>query len=231
MQLAVGVRLLSAPWALFPYKIFEARVAALVKTGAEVDQATGPVNERGQNVRCERVDGEYMRQAIFRGNTTRLLIANGGVVDHRIKPAEAIHLLGYVAGLRNAGQVCIAPTRFLVQEQVYEEFVDRFVAQVEQTQVGDGLDSKTRMGPLANERRVTAMETLIADAVQKGARLRTGGQRIDPMAVGESDTGFRVRRVRRGREQFHDDSCHGRFTSFPRVGSKFRAAPWPAGRG
>lgn len=80
--------------------------------------------------------------------------------------------------LRNVGQVCISPTRFLVQEEVYDEFVDRFVAQIEQTRVGDGLDPKTSMGPLANERRVSAMETLIADAVQKGARVRTGGARI-----------------------------------------------------
>jgi succinate-semialdehyde dehydrogenase / glutarate-semialdehyde dehydrogenase len=82
------------------------------------------------------------------------------------------------AKYRNAGQVCISPTRFLVQEKVYDEFVDRFVESSKAVKVGDGLDSATRMGPLANPRRITAMETLVADAVQKGANLRTGGNRI-----------------------------------------------------
>jgi succinate-semialdehyde dehydrogenase / glutarate-semialdehyde dehydrogenase len=79
---------------------------------------------------------------------------------------------------RNAGQVCIAPTRFLVQEKVYDDFVDRFTAHAKAVKVGDGLDKDTRMGPMANPRRIAAMEAFIADAVQKGARLRTGGHRI-----------------------------------------------------
>jgi succinate-semialdehyde dehydrogenase / glutarate-semialdehyde dehydrogenase len=79
---------------------------------------------------------------------------------------------------RNAGQVCIAPTRFLVQEKVYDDFVDRFTAHAKAVKVGDGLDKDTRMGPMANPRRIAAMEAFIAEAVQKGARLRTGGHRI-----------------------------------------------------
>jgi succinate-semialdehyde dehydrogenase / glutarate-semialdehyde dehydrogenase len=80
--------------------------------------------------------------------------------------------------LRNAGQVCISPTRFLVQERVYDAFVDKFTANVKSVKIGDGLDKETRMGPMANPRRVAAMEAFIADAVQKGAKLRTGGHRI-----------------------------------------------------
>jgi len=79
---------------------------------------------------------------------------------------------------RNAGQVCVSPTRFLVQESVYENFVGKFVAIAEKLKVGDGLDPATTMGPLANPRRITAMEGLIGDAVQKGATIRTGGKRI-----------------------------------------------------
>jgi succinate-semialdehyde dehydrogenase/glutarate-semialdehyde dehydrogenase len=79
---------------------------------------------------------------------------------------------------RNAGQVCVAPTRFLVQEAVYEKFVDKFVAAAKAIKVGDGLEKETRMGPLANTRRVDAMEGFVADAVEKGAKLRTGGKRI-----------------------------------------------------
>ena len=79
---------------------------------------------------------------------------------------------------RNAGQVCIAPTRFLVQERVYEEFVDRFTKAAEAMRVGNGLEPGTTMGPLANDRRVQAMEGFIADAVQHGGEVRTGGARI-----------------------------------------------------
>ncbi|MBW4092706.1 MAG: NAD-dependent succinate-semialdehyde dehydrogenase [Proteobacteria bacterium] len=80
--------------------------------------------------------------------------------------------------LRNAGQVCISPTRFLVQEPVYDAFVEQFTARIAAAKVGDGLEAGTTMGPLANPRRITAMESFIGDAVQRGATLRTGGNRI-----------------------------------------------------
>ena len=82
------------------------------------------------------------------------------------------------AKFRNAGQVCVSPTRFLVQESVFDEFVDGFTAAARKVKVGNGMDPDTRMGPLANPRRVAAMEALIADAVGKGAEVRTGGKRI-----------------------------------------------------
>ncbi|HUM07859.1 MAG TPA: NAD-dependent succinate-semialdehyde dehydrogenase [Acidocella sp.] len=78
---------------------------------------------------------------------------------------------------RNAGQVCVAPTRFIVQEGVYEPFLEKFVAKCEALKLGNGLDAGTTMGPLANDRRVAAMEALIADAVGKGAKIATGGKR------------------------------------------------------
>jgi succinate-semialdehyde dehydrogenase/glutarate-semialdehyde dehydrogenase len=82
------------------------------------------------------------------------------------------------AKFRNAGQVCVSPTRFLIQEKVYDQFVEGFTAYAKSLKVGDGMEADTQMGPLANPRRITAMETLIADAVQKGAEVKTGGKRI-----------------------------------------------------
>jgi succinate-semialdehyde dehydrogenase/glutarate-semialdehyde dehydrogenase len=79
---------------------------------------------------------------------------------------------------RNAGQVCVAPTRFLVHDSVKEEFVTRFTAAAKALKVGDGLDPESRMGPLAHDRRVTAMEGFVADAQASGAELTTGGKRI-----------------------------------------------------
>ena len=82
------------------------------------------------------------------------------------------------AKFRNAGQVCVSPTRFLVQNGAYDQFVEVFTAAAKAIKVGSGMEAGTQMGPLANPRRITAMEGLISDAVQKGADLRTGGKRI-----------------------------------------------------
>jgi succinate-semialdehyde dehydrogenase / glutarate-semialdehyde dehydrogenase len=79
---------------------------------------------------------------------------------------------------RNAGQVCVSPTRFFVQESIYRRFADSFAEKAAQLKVGDGLDPTVQMGPLANARRIDAMETLVADAKSKGARVLAGGGRI-----------------------------------------------------
>ena len=79
---------------------------------------------------------------------------------------------------RNAGQVCVSPTRFFVQEKIYEQFAQSFAERASQLKVGNGLDPSTQLGPLANARRIDAMETLVADAQAKGARVLAGGQRI-----------------------------------------------------
>ncbi|ANM10639.1 MULTISPECIES: NAD-dependent succinate-semialdehyde dehydrogenase [unclassified Rhizobium] len=89
----------------------------------------------------------------------------------------AVRLLA-AAKFRNAGQVCVAPTRFLIQERVFEQFLDGLVKAAEAIKVGDGLSDGVTMGPLANARRVGAMEALTADAVMRGAKIATGGKRI-----------------------------------------------------
>jgi succinate-semialdehyde dehydrogenase / glutarate-semialdehyde dehydrogenase len=79
---------------------------------------------------------------------------------------------------RNAGQVCISPTRFFVHEKVYDTFVGKFIDIAKKTKVGDGLEPDSRMGPLANPRRINAMESFINDALEKGAKAEAGGKRI-----------------------------------------------------
>lgn len=79
---------------------------------------------------------------------------------------------------RNAGQVCVSPTRFIVQENVFERFRDGMAQRLEATKVGDGLADGMQMGPMANPRRPDAMEKMVADARAKGAALHTGGERI-----------------------------------------------------
>ncbi|MXO75152.1 aldehyde dehydrogenase family protein [Altererythrobacter aerius] len=82
------------------------------------------------------------------------------------------------AKFRNAGQVCVSPTRFLVEEPVFERFRDGFVERARAVNVGDGMDKGTQMGPMASARGLERMESLIADATGAGANLLTGGERI-----------------------------------------------------
>ncbi|MHA6690939.1 NAD-dependent succinate-semialdehyde dehydrogenase [Devosia sp. A449] len=95
--------------------------------------------------------------------------------DANIDAASAV-LSG--SKFRNAGQICIAPTRFLVQRKVYDSFVEKFVAAAQKYQVGDGFAPETTMGPLANKRRLEAVEEMVADATKRGATIATGGRRI-----------------------------------------------------
>jgi succinate-semialdehyde dehydrogenase/glutarate-semialdehyde dehydrogenase len=94
--------------------------------------------------------------------------------------ADLEHAAKTLAGakFRNAGQVCVSPTRFLVQEKLYAPFVETFTRIAKGLKVGDGMAADTQMGPLAHERRIPWVEGLVADARQKGAEVHTGGERI-----------------------------------------------------
>lgn len=80
---------------------------------------------------------------------------------------------------RNAGQVCVSPTRFYVEAPIYDAFVKGFAERTAKVPVGDGMAEGTRMGPLANVRRPDAVEALVSDAIAKGARAAAGGERGD----------------------------------------------------
>jgi len=77
---------------------------------------------------------------------------------------------------RNAGQVCVSPTRFYVQAGIYDAFVRGFAERTKRVRVGHGLDPDTQMGPLANARRAPALQAMIADATARGARVIAGGE-------------------------------------------------------
>jgi len=92
-----------------------------------------------------------------------------------------------VAGFktRTSGQSCISPTRLLIEAPVHDRFVEALLAAFATVRMGDGADPATTMGPMANMRRIEALEALVEDAVAQGARLRIGGKR-----TGESGTFF-----------------------------------------
>jgi succinate-semialdehyde dehydrogenase/glutarate-semialdehyde dehydrogenase len=81
--------------------------------------------------------------------------------------------------IRNAGQVCVSPTRFYVQEKAYDQFLEAFVGTLKSVKVGDGLDPDTQMGPLAHERRVPTMTKFVENAVERGGKVVLGGEALD----------------------------------------------------
>jgi succinate-semialdehyde dehydrogenase/glutarate-semialdehyde dehydrogenase len=82
---------------------------------------------------------------------------------------------------RNAGQVCVSPTRFYIQAGVYDRFMARFIERTHAIKVGDGLKPDTRMGPLAHYRRLPSMQRFVDDARERGGQIQAGGERIGEM--------------------------------------------------
>jgi succinate-semialdehyde dehydrogenase/glutarate-semialdehyde dehydrogenase len=82
------------------------------------------------------------------------------------------------AKFRNAGQVCVAPNRIFVHEKILDVVTEGFAKVASNLVVGDGLAPDTTMGPMANARRIDAMERLLSDAKVRGAKIVCGGNRI-----------------------------------------------------
>lgn len=92
---------------------------------------------------------------------------------------DAAAIGGATNRFRGTGQICISSTRFLIQRSVYSQFVERFVSATQQLVIGNGMAENTQVGPLANIRQLEKMETLVADAVALGAKVLTGGKRLN----------------------------------------------------
>jgi succinate-semialdehyde dehydrogenase / glutarate-semialdehyde dehydrogenase len=110
--------------------------------------------------------------------TTMELGGHGPVLVFEDVDVDAVLDVMAFGKYRNAGQVCVSPTRFIVHDKVYDRFRDGFIKRVETIKVGNGLADGTMMGPMANPRRPDAMEKMIGDAVSCGGTLHTGGERI-----------------------------------------------------
>lgn len=109
--------------------------------------------------------------------TTMELGGHGPVIIDGDVDLEQVAKLCVAAKYRNAGQVCVSPTRFYVNEAVYERFVERFTAAAREIRLGSGVAEDTKMGPLAHARRIDAIEELVADARSSGAKVLLGGSR------------------------------------------------------
>ncbi|MGW3645238.1 NAD-dependent succinate-semialdehyde dehydrogenase [Streptomyces sp. NPDC000878] len=176
-----------------------ATAAALVRCYADAGLPTGVLNlvfGEPAEVSAHLIASPVTRIVAFTGSVPvgKLLAAEAGqvmkpslmelgghapvVVCADADPVQAARRAAQ-AKFANAGQVCTSPSRFLVHQSLVEDFTAEFVKAAEAVVVGDGLAEGTTMGPLANERRLKATERLTADAVARGAKLLTGGERPD----------------------------------------------------
>ncbi|WP_298013245.1 NAD-dependent succinate-semialdehyde dehydrogenase [uncultured Castellaniella sp.] len=116
--------------------------------------------------------GAHMKRVSMElGGHAPVIIAEDADVELAVKISGA-------SKFRNAGQVCISPTRFLVHSSLAKEFTQAFVRHAESLTLGDGLAEGTTLGPLANARRVSAIAQVVEDARQRGAEVLTGGSRV-----------------------------------------------------
>jgi succinate-semialdehyde dehydrogenase/glutarate-semialdehyde dehydrogenase len=116
--------------------------------------------------------GRHMKRVTMElGGHAPVIVADDADVALAVKAAGG-------AKFRNAGQVCISPTRFLVHRSLKDEFAKALVKHAEGLKLGDGLAEGTTLGPLANTRRLSAMSKVIDDARAKGATVATGGERV-----------------------------------------------------
>lgn len=128
------------------------------------------------------------------GHAPVLVFGDADPVDAAAKLAQA--------KFRNAGQICTSPTRILVHKSIAAEFQASFAQYAKSVQVGNGLDAGVTMGPLANSRRREAIETMVADALDRGGELLAGGSRIgdagyffEPTVIGGYDRSWRAANV------------------------------------
>ena len=172
-------------------------VAELIRTIDDADLPEGTVNMVfGDPAQISEylIPHPDIRKVSFTGSTAvgKLLAAMAGQHMKRITMELGGHApvivfddvdidrttrLLATAKYRNSGQVCISPTRVIVQDGIYDQFLDRYVAESEKVIVGNGLEPETVMGPLVSARRLAAVGEIVDDAIARGAVVRAGGKR------------------------------------------------------
>lgn len=168
-------------------------VAEALREAGLPDGTLGMIFGEPGNVAAQVVQSPVIRGVSFTGSTRigqeiarlaadgvkRLTLELGGHApvlvfeDADVEEAVALSIVSKFE--RNAGQVCISPSRFFVAQTRYDEFVTRFAEATARLRVGDGFDPEVDMGPLATEGRVTAMKALVDDARDVGAQVVVGG--------------------------------------------------------
>lgn len=190
--LAVGCTVVVKPAELTPYSGL-AWGALAEKAGIPpgvVNIVTGTPAEIG----AEMTSNPLVRKISFTGSTAvgKLLLAQSAATVKRVSmelggnapfivfddaDIERAVEGAMIAKYRNSGQTCVCTNRFLVQAGIYEAFAEKFAAAASRMKIGNGLEAGTQQGPLIDERALAKVERLIADALEKGARIASGGKR------------------------------------------------------
>lgn len=101
---------------------------------------------------------------------------------------------------RNCGQTCISANRFLIQEEIYDKFVERLTSAVKGLVIGDGKESNVQIGPLINVAQYNKVDGIVEDARKKGAKIIVGGRKLtnlgnlyyEPTIIADITTDMRI---------------------------------------
>lgn len=151
--------------------IGSAKVEAILKDPRVVAATLTGSGPAGSSV-ASTTGGQIKPTVLELGGTDPFIVMPSTDLD---KAAD----VGVGARLLNNGQSCINAKRFIVHGDVYDDFERRFVEITASKAVGDPMDEKTEVGPLASEQQIQDVSELVEDAVAKGARVLCGGRRID----------------------------------------------------
>src|SRR3954469_7104000 len=142
--------------------IADARVAAVTLTGSE-GAGRSVAGAAGRNLK---------KSVVELGGSDPFIVMPSADLDTAVSTAVTARMI-------NNGQSCIAAKRFIVHEKVYDEFLSRFVKRVSSVRVGNPMDETTELGPLATGAIRDELDTQVKKSVAAGARLLTGGQKLD----------------------------------------------------
>lgn len=142
--------------------VSDSRISAVTLTGSE-----------GAGVSVAQSAGRALKKTVLElGGTDPFIVLPSADLDTAARVAAT-------SRTQNSGQSCICAKRFIVHQHVYEPFAEAFVTAMEAIRVGEPSDPSTQMGPLATAAALQDIEELVADATSRGARLLTGGHRIE----------------------------------------------------
>jgi succinate-semialdehyde dehydrogenase/glutarate-semialdehyde dehydrogenase len=142
--------------------IADPRIAAVTLTGSE-----------GAGRSVAATAGKYLKKSVVElGGSDPFVVMPGADLDAAVSTAVTARMI-------NNGQSCIAAKRFIVHADIYEQFLERFVAGVQSVRIGDPMEEKTELGPLATGAIRDELHAQVQSSVSKGAKLLTGGKPLD----------------------------------------------------
>ena len=161
----------------FPEGVFQTLLIETEQVGPVIDDSrvkavTLTGSERAGSEVASAAARQIKKSVLELGGSDPLIVMPSADLDAAIKT-------GVAARIQNAGQSCIAAKRFILAEQIYERFLGEFVAKMRSLKVGDPLDPETEIGPLATEAILHGVDEQVQKSVAAGAKLVTGGQRIE----------------------------------------------------